>query len=100
MVKCRCHTNNLQCFCIKQYTKVAEMAVSIQDNSVQYAHPSESVPTANTIKKGQQFWNSDFLLIEDCTGFHQPHSLVGKEWTFSDQISVIIAYIVWHSSRT
>lgn len=57
MVKYQYHTQKFQCVCVKQYAGVAVTAVGIRDNSVQYAHPSESLPTANTNKKGQQFWD-------------------------------------------
>lgn len=56
VVKHRSYPLNLQGIRVKQHTKVAVMAVGIQDHRVQYTHPPESVSAANALEIGQQFW--------------------------------------------
>ena len=96
VVKHRSHPPDLQSLCIKQNSEVAVMAVGIQDDGVQYAHPPERISAANAIEIGQQLRYGTLLPAEDCASFCKPHSLTGKERTFADQLLPVKVHVVGH----
>ena len=97
VVKHRDHFLDLHGVVLVENSKIASVVVSIQNQSLQNAHPAERITAANAIKVAQEAGDGP-VFGEDCR-LGKAQRLAGEKRAFGDQCTMIepqvIGYSIW-----
>ena len=98
VVKHRGHFLNLHGIVLVENAKIAAVAVGVQDQSIQNAHPAEGIAAADALKVFQKNGNGSVLGQNSRLGKAQ--RFTGEKRAFGDQRTMIEPQIIGHSIRT